>query len=130
MSRPFRGLFRGKMDRKKAVTIVVAAAVVVAVARPVMHAAETVLEVLLITLAAVAVLAVTAVATFFVIRVHRRQSHTLQGLPVARARAARQSAPATPAPQRLAVDPPQESAAKALGPEEQDEAERDLIPRL
>ncbi len=124
-----RRLARSDVDARKIGIIAVVAAVVVAVARPVLHAADTALEVALITAAAAAGVAATAVAAVFVIRAHRHQSHTLQALPMARARAARQPAPAIPAPQRLAFGAPSPSAAEELGPEDLDEAEGDLIRR-
>jgi len=113
----------------KAVAVVLVVAVAAAIAKPALHVAETVLQVVLITAAVAAGVAAMAAVAVFVIRVHRRQSHALQALPVARAVAARQPAPAIPAAQRLAIEPPQQSAAEALGLEEPDEAERDLIRR-
>lgn len=120
---------RSDVDLTKAVTVVAVAAIVVAVARPVLHAAVTVLEVLLVTAAAAAGLAAMAAVAFFVIRVHRSQARALAILPVSQARAARQPAAAVPAPRRLAIEAPRQSAADVLGLNELDEDELDEVAR-
>jgi hypothetical protein len=122
---------RSDVNLTSAMTVVAVAAVVVAVARPVLHAAVTVLQVLLVTAAVAAGLAAMAAVAFFVMRVHRSQARALATLPVSRALAARQPAAAMPAPQPLAIEAPRQSAADVLGLnklDEDDKIARDLVP--
>jgi hypothetical protein len=98
-----------------AVTVVAVAAVAAAIARPVLHAAVTILEVALITAAVAAGMAALAAVAFIVIRVHRQQGRALTALPSSRALAARPPVAAIPAPRRLAIEAPRQSATDALG---------------
>src|ERR1019366_8142615 len=101
MCRPSRS---GSPDLGAAVTVVAVTAVAVAVARPVLHAAETVLEVALIAVAAVA---------FIVIHSHRRQARALRATP-SHALPAGRPVPAIPAPRVLAIEGPRQAAAEPL----------------
>jgi hypothetical protein len=109
---------RSDTNLRTAVTVVTVAAVAVAVGRPVLHAGETVLGVVLIAAAAAAGVAVLAAVAFIVIRLHRSQAHALRALPVSRALAAGRPAAAIPAQRLLAIDAPRPSAAAALGLDE------------
>lgn len=106
---------RSDTNLRTAVTVVTVAAVAVAVGRPVLHAGETVLGVVLIAAAAAAGVAVLAAVAFVVIRLHRSQANALRALPVSRALAAGRPAAAIPAQRLLAIDAPRPSAAAALG---------------
>jgi hypothetical protein len=103
----------GSPDLGAAVTVVAVTAVAVAVARPVLHAAETVLEVALIAAAAAAGLAALAAVAFIVIHSHRRQARALRATP-SRALPAGRPVPAIPAPRVLAIEGPRQAAAEPL----------------
>jgi hypothetical protein len=94
-----------------AVLVVAVAAAAEAMARPVLHAAVTMLEVALVAAAAAAGVAALAAVAFIVIRVHRRQARALTALPSSRALAAGQQVAAIPAPRLLAIEAPCHRAA-------------------
>ena len=73
-----------------ALTVVAVAVVAAAIARPVLHAAETALQIALIAAAVAAGVAALAAVAFIVIRLHRRQARALTALPSSRALAAGQ----------------------------------------
>jgi hypothetical protein len=109
-----------------ALTVVAVAVVAAAIARPVLHAAETALQIALIAAATAAGVAALAAVAFIVIRLHRRQARALTALPSSRALAAGQPAAAIPAPRLLAIEAPRQNAADALGLQQR---EPDLVRR-
>jgi nitrogen fixation protein FixH len=62
----------------------VLAAVVIAVARPVIHAAEIALQIVLITAAVTARSALIAAATYVAWRIHRRHANAARAMPACR----------------------------------------------
>lgn len=102
-----------------AVTVVAVATVAAAIARPVLHAAETALHIVLVAAAIAAGVAALAGVAFIVIRLHRRQAWAMTALPSSRVLSAGQPVAAIPAPRLLAIEAPRQSAAEALGLEEE-----------
>ena len=92
-------LARRDANLRTVVTIIAVAFVAVAVAHPVLQAAETVLRIILIAVAVAAGVAALAAVVFIVIRLHRRQVG-------ARARAAVVAAPAAGQPVATIPAPP------------------------
>jgi len=111
-----------------AVTVVAVATIAAEIARPVLHAAETALQIALIAAAAAAGVAALAAVALIVVRLHRRQALVLTALPSSRALAAGRPLAAIPAPRLLAIEAPRQSAVEALGLEKLQERESDLVP--